>query len=142
MHKEDFVANYQLWVIKCTMMLGWKVTMEIENTNVYHAQIKTYKDKHKYKHSFSIAQSNMEVEQDMRLRNKLQNYWRKINWADNNILMWNNRETMLQIPFSSQVYLSFSVFWPFIFLSNSYAYQISCNEMPTFNFVVLAIWNW
>ena len=50
-----------------------------ENTDVHYAQLTTYRDKHKYKHRFSIAQSNMKVEQDMRLRNKLQNYWRKIN---------------------------------------------------------------
>ena len=51
--------------------------------------------------------------------------------------MRNDRETTLQIPFSSQVYLTFSVFWPFIFPSNSNAYHISCNEIPTFNFVFL-----
>ena len=62
-------------------MLGGKVTMKTENTNVHHAQLTTYRDKHKYKHRFSTAQSNMKVEQDMRLRNKLQNYWRKINWG-------------------------------------------------------------
>ena len=55
-------------------MLGGKVTIETENTNVHHAQLTTYRDKHKYKHNFSTAQSNMKVEQDMRLRNKLQNY--------------------------------------------------------------------
>ena len=62
-------------------MFGGKVTMETENTNVHHAQLTTYRDKHKYNHRFSSAQSNMKVEQDMILRNKLQNYWRKINWA-------------------------------------------------------------
>ena len=51
--------------------------------------------------------------------------------------MWNDRETTLQIPFFSQVYLAFAIFWPSIFPSNSNAYHISCNEMPTFNFVVL-----
>ena len=54
--------------------------METENTNVYHAQLKTYRDKYKYKHRFTTAQSTIKVEQDMRLRNKLKNYWRKINW--------------------------------------------------------------
>ena len=49
-------------------------TMETENTNVHHSQLTTYRDKHKYKHRFSTAQSYMKVEQDMRLRNKLQNY--------------------------------------------------------------------
>ena len=57
-------------------MLGGKVTMETENTHVYTAQLTTYRDKHKYKYRFSTAQSNMNVEQDMRLINKLQNYWR------------------------------------------------------------------
>ena len=51
--------------------------------------------------------------------------------------MRNNRETTLQIQFSSQVYLSFFFFWPFIFPSNSNSYHISCNEMPTFNFLFL-----
>ena len=53
---------------------GGGFTMETENTNVHHAQLTTYSDKHKYKHRFSTAQSYMKVEQDMRLRNKLQNY--------------------------------------------------------------------
>ena len=56
-------------------MLGEKVTMETENTNVHHAQLTTYRDKHKNKHRFSTAQSYMKVEQDMILRNKLQNYY-------------------------------------------------------------------
>ena len=63
------------------MMLGGKVKMETENTNVNHAQITTYRDKHKYKNRFSTAKSNMKVIQDMGLRNKLQNYWRKLNWG-------------------------------------------------------------
>ena len=59
-------------------MLGGKVTMETEKYQC--APCPTHNlDKHKYKHRFSTAQSNMKVEQDMRLRNKLQNYWRKIN---------------------------------------------------------------
>ena len=56
-------------------MLGGKLTMETENTNVHHAQLTTHKDKQKYKHRFSTAQSYMKVEQDMRLRNKLPNYF-------------------------------------------------------------------
>ena len=56
------------------MMLEGKVTIENENTNVHHAQLTTYRDKHKYKHRFSTTQSNMKVEHDMKLRNKLQNY--------------------------------------------------------------------
>ena len=68
--------------------------------------------------------------------------------------MRNDRETTLQIPFSPQVYLTFSIFWPFIFPSNSNSYHISCNEMPTLNFVLLQrkmlirnlivgeFWNW
>ena len=54
---------------------------EIENTNVYHAQLIAYRDKHKYKHRFTTTQSTIKVEQDMRLINKLENYWRKINWG-------------------------------------------------------------
>ena len=53
---------------------GGEVTMETENTNVHHAQLTTYGDKNKYKHRFSTTQSYMKFEQDMRLRNKLQNY--------------------------------------------------------------------
>ena len=60
-------------------MLGGKVIMKTENTNVDYAQLTTYRDQQKYKHRFSSAQSNMKVEQDIRLRNTLQNYWRKIN---------------------------------------------------------------
>ena len=47
---------------------------ETENTNVYHAQLTTYRDKHKYKHRFTTAQSTIKVEQDQRLINKLENY--------------------------------------------------------------------
>ena len=52
-------------------IMGWKVTMETENTNVYHAQLITNKDKQKYKHRFTSAQSTIKVEQDMRLIKKI-----------------------------------------------------------------------
>ena len=55
-------------------MLWEKVTMATEKTNVHHAQSTAYRDKQKYKHMFSVAQSYMTTQQDMRLRNKLQNY--------------------------------------------------------------------
>ena len=52
-------------------MLGEKVTMEIENTNVYHVQLTTYRDKHKYKHRFTTAQSTIKVEQDNEIKKQI-----------------------------------------------------------------------
>ena len=47
-------CNLFLNLISCSTFM-YDCTMETENTNVNHAQLTTYMDKHKYKHRFSTA---------------------------------------------------------------------------------------